>query len=187
MAGDGAESQKDKSEMMDIVDDNNVVIGTMPRSQAYAENHRKRIVYIFVIDPVTHELGFAVRSKTVSWRPLNYTATAGGHVGAGELPYDAAMREMFEEIGIATPLYLIDQGLADDPTNQNKFYDYMFVTFATFDDMVLDPEEVDHIEFMPLEQAKIFFADAAIPQHPKLQEQLLIVQSKWADILALLA
>lgn len=176
MTDDGAASQSHISEMIDIVNDDDVVIGSMPRAQAYAENHRKRIVYVFVIDPETHHIGLAVRGKNVSWRPLHYTATVGGHVMAGETADMAAMREMYEEIGIDRPVILLDKQCASDPTNDQRFIDYIYVTCAAAEDLRLDPVEVERVEFMPLADALKMLENSETLCHPKLREHLDALQ-----------
>lgn len=183
MSANGADSQQHISELMDIVDDNDMVIGVMPRKQAYAENMRKRIIYVFVVNPHNHDIALAVRSKNVSWRPLHYAATAGGHVMSGETAEQAAMREMHEEIGVETPVYLLDKSMITDPINEQKFVDHVYVAFAQPDHLVTDPQEVDRVEFMPLETAQAFIANRDVLIHPNLPVQLDILQRHWSSVL----
>lgn len=183
MSGTGSETQQHISELVDIVDDNDRVLGSMPRSQAYAENHRKRIAYVFVLNSMTYEVGLAVRGAQVSWRPLHYTATVGGHVMSGETGEQAAKREMMEEIGIETDLHLLASCVGTDPTNNQKFVDYIFASFMDeAAEMTLDPQEVDRIEFMPLEKALALSADEAMLRHPKLAEQLKVLHDHWPQL-----
>lgn len=187
MSANGADSQQHISELMDIVDDNDVVIGTMPRKQAYAENMRKRIIYVFVVNPHTHDIALAVRAQNVSWRPLHYAATAGGHVMAGETAEQAAMREMHEEIGVQAPVHLLDKSAITDPTNEQKFIDHVYVAFATPEHIVVDPQEVDRVEFMSLNAAQQFIANRDVLIHPNLPVQLNILQNHWSRVVDLIA
>lgn len=180
----GAATQFINTEMMDIVDDNDVVIGTMTRGQAYAENYRKRIAYIFVIDPETHKIGLAVRSANVSWRPLHYNATAAGHVIAGEEAMESAYREMVEEIGLDKPLHFLDKRPITDPGNGQKFIDSMYIVYARADELVPCADEVDHVEFMTLDEAITLSCDENAPRHPNLHIQMDIIAKHWPLLIA---
>jgi len=85
-------------EPMDIVDDNDQVIGQTTQGEIYSQKLTHRIVHIFVINPETNEVYFQVRSENKSYLPGFYCTSAGGHVSAGETYEQAAKRELVEEI-----------------------------------------------------------------------------------------
>lgn len=96
-------------ELLDIVDEQDRVVGQAPRGEAYARRWRHRCVFVLVRDPqgrifvhrrTAHKLVF----------PSRYDMFVGGVVGAGESYDRAAHREAEEELGVSglpapTPLF----------------------------------------------------------------------------------
>ncbi|MGA5132341.1 NUDIX domain-containing protein [Streptomyces olivoreticuli] len=96
-------------EVLDIVDEQDRVVGRAPRGEAYARGLRHRCVFvrardaqgrIFVHRRTAHKLVF----------PSCYDMFVGGVVGAGESYDEAALREAEEELGVSglpapTPLF----------------------------------------------------------------------------------
>jgi 8-oxo-dGTP pyrophosphatase MutT (NUDIX family) len=92
------------SELVDIVDTDDVVLRTVPRRQMRAERLRHRAVFIAVVHPVDGRLLIHQRSERKDLWPGWWDIAVGGVVTAGEGYGVAARRELFEEIGIdATP------------------------------------------------------------------------------------
>lgn len=87
-------------EWVDVVDENNDVIGQATREQMRAENLRHRATYIVVHDGMGKIL-VQRRTKHKDYCPGLLDATAGGVVQQGELMLDSARREAEEELGIA--------------------------------------------------------------------------------------
>ncbi len=95
-------------EFVDIVDEDDRVVRSVPRSEMRAEVLRHRAVYIFVLDTArTHVLAHQRASNKDVW-PSRWDLAVGGVLSAGERYAEAAPRELFEEVGIAAPL--IDLG-----------------------------------------------------------------------------
>ncbi len=116
------------SEVMDIVNDNNEIVGQTTQDEIYAQKHSHRIVHVFVIHPKENKVYFQKRAETKSFLPGYYCTSAGGHVQAGESYEEAAKRELREEIGLNTELQEVGSMLfeADD----HKRFIKLFVTFA---------------------------------------------------------
>ncbi|GAA3773978.1 NUDIX domain-containing protein [Streptomyces chiangmaiensis] len=95
---DGAMSAAD--ELLDIVDENDRVIGQSPRGEAYARGLRHRCVFIQARD-VEGRLFVHRRTPTKLVFPSLYDMFVGGVVGAGESYDDAALREAAEELGVS--------------------------------------------------------------------------------------
>ncbi|MDK0518594.1 NUDIX domain-containing protein [Streptomyces sp. ML-6] len=87
-------------EMLDIVDENDVVVGRAPRGEATARRLRHRCVFIEVQDA---EGRFFVHRRTATKLvfPSRYDMFVGGVVGAGESYEEAALREAEEELGVS--------------------------------------------------------------------------------------
>jgi 8-oxo-dGTP pyrophosphatase MutT (NUDIX family) len=106
-------------EILDIVDENDHVIGQSPRGEAYAQGLRHRCVFIQAKD-AGGRLFVHRRTPTKLVFPSRYDMFVGGVVGAGESYDDAALREAEEELGVTglpRPEYLF-KFLYDDGAGQ---------------------------------------------------------------------
>lgn len=105
---------QDDEEWLDLVDDNDVIVGRQLRSHQMGVNRNFRVVNAFIRNS-KGELWVPRRAATKRLFPLCLDASMGGHVGAGE-PYELAFRRETEEelaldidkiewreIGILTP------------------------------------------------------------------------------------
>jgi len=117
------------TEEMDIIDDNNVVLGKTTQEDIYKRKLNHRIVHVFVVHPETGEVYFQKRAETKSFLPGYYCTSAGGHVQAGESYLQAAARELKEEIGLETPLQKVHSMIFI--SDQHKRFIEIFVTEAT--------------------------------------------------------
>ncbi|WP_031486987.1 NUDIX hydrolase [Streptomyces bicolor] len=106
-------------EILDIVDEQDRVIGQSPRGEAYARGLRHRCVFIEARD-ARGRLFVHRRTPTKLVFPSRYDMFVGGVVGAGESYDDAALREAEEELGVSglpRPSYLF-KFLYDDGAGQ---------------------------------------------------------------------
>ncbi|MEU8535752.1 NUDIX hydrolase [Streptomyces parvulus] len=87
-------------EILDIVDENDRVVGQVPRGEAYARGLRHRCVFVWARDP-EGRIFVHRRTATKLVFPSLYDMFVGGVVGAGESYDDAALREAEEELGVA--------------------------------------------------------------------------------------
>lgn len=88
------------SESIDIVDEDNNIIGESDVATAHAQGLRHRIAGVFVFD-TDGDLYLQTGNKYGK-----YDLSVGGHVRKGESYEDAAKREMLEEIGLEVPIQL---------------------------------------------------------------------------------
>ena len=96
-------------EILDIVDENDQVIGQAPRGEVYARGLRHRVVFVLARDG-EGRIFVHRRTATKLTFPSLYDMFVGGVVGAGESYDDAALREAEEELGVTglprpTPLF----------------------------------------------------------------------------------
>ncbi|NUL03124.1 NUDIX domain-containing protein [Streptomyces lunaelactis] len=87
-------------EILDIVDENDEVIGQAPRGEAYARGMRHRCAFILVRD-AEGRIFVHRRTSTKLVFPSLYDMFVGGVVGAGESYDAAALREAEEELGVS--------------------------------------------------------------------------------------
>ncbi|MFF8846149.1 NUDIX hydrolase [Streptomyces sp. NPDC015127] len=106
-------------EILDIVDEQDRVIGQAPRGEAYARGLRHRCVFVLARD-AEGRVFVHRRTATKLVFPSLYDMFVGGVVGAGESYDDAALREAEEELGVSglprpVPLFTFLYEGAGDP------------------------------------------------------------------------
>lgn len=112
-----------------IVDDNDRPVGAATKVEAWASGLKHRLVHILIED-MGGRLLLQKRSSEMELWPDCWTASASGHVDAGESYLAAAERETVEELGVKIPLKLEEIGdfywsgeFADKKLNRfNKVY-----------------------------------------------------------------
>ena len=107
-------------EMVDVVDQNNRIIGETPRKGVHKTDKLHRAVHIFMLDS-DGRLWIERRGQSVDTHPGFYDSSAAGHVSKGESYNEAARREALEELGIEglelKPYYDLPLG----PDTKNEF------------------------------------------------------------------
>jgi len=141
-------------EILDIVDDNDKIIGQASINEAHEKGLRHREVHVWFYSP-NGELIWQCRSKNKELYAGFLDATVGGHVSSGQIPLDAAIRETGEETGIevgAKDLQLIRKVRSDssDPSNglvNNVFrYIYAYPFNGKLEDLRIEEGEISHFE-----------------------------------------
>ncbi len=87
------------SEILDIVNDNDEIIGQAKRDRVHREGLVCRLVYVCFYT-ANREVILQKRSDIKKNDPGKLTTTASGHVASGQSYLEAAARETFEETGI---------------------------------------------------------------------------------------
>ena len=87
------------SEILDVVNDNDEVIGQAERDRVHSEGLVCRLVYVCFYT-AKGEIILQKRSDTKKNDPGKLTTTVSGHVGSGQTYLEAAVRETVEESGI---------------------------------------------------------------------------------------
>ena len=88
-----------EKEVVDVVDEDDNVIGTIFRKDEIFGKHILRSASIFLIND-KNEILLQLRSKNSKHYPLHWDVSGGGHVNSGESYEECAKRELFEETGI---------------------------------------------------------------------------------------
>jgi len=87
------------SEILDIVNDQDEVVGQAERDRVHREGLVCRLVYVCFYTS-NQEVILQRRSNTKKNDPGKLTTTASGHVASGQGYFEAAIRETFEETGV---------------------------------------------------------------------------------------
>lgn len=141
-------------EIFDIVNEQDQVIGQLPRSQVHAEKHLHRAVHVFVFN-TRGELLLQKRSADKDEYPHCYTSSASGHVSAGETYDETAPRELAEELGIQGNLTRLTQ-IAGTPDNAREHA--VLYELTTDDAVTPDPGEIASICYLPLSEIDLRLA-----------------------------
>jgi 8-oxo-dGTP pyrophosphatase MutT (NUDIX family) len=111
--------------MLEIVDDNDIVIGIRSREEIHALGLRHREVHLWLVTP-GNEIIFQKRSAFKDTFPNLMDATVGGHVEAGQSYEQAAIAEAEEEAGLLItpsqlrPLAMLANDAFDERLNKRN-------------------------------------------------------------------
>ena len=86
-------------ELLDVVNDNDEVIGVRSRGEIHAEGLMHRAVHILLFNS-QGKLFLQKRSLSKDEQPGKWDSSAAGHVDSGEAYLDCACREINEELGV---------------------------------------------------------------------------------------
>ncbi|MFG2891701.1 NUDIX hydrolase [Streptomyces sp. NPDC048248] len=86
-------------EILDVVDENDQVVGQAPRGEAYARRLRTRCAFVLARD-AEDRIFVHRRTPQKLVFPSHYDMFVGGVVGTGESYDEAALREAEEELGV---------------------------------------------------------------------------------------
>ena len=90
-------------EFLDVVDENDKVVGKASKSEIYKKRLRHRIVHTMIFNS-EGKLLLQKRSVNKSFCPSYWSTSVGDHVQSGETAEEGALREMEEEVGIKSAL-----------------------------------------------------------------------------------
>lgn len=109
-------------ELLDVVDIDDRVIGQLTRGEIHARGLMHRAVHVLLYN--SRGLLFVQkRSELKDINPGLWDTSAAGHVDAGEVPLDAAVRELREELGVTVATSALEPlgRLGPDPDTGNEF------------------------------------------------------------------
>ena len=92
-----------KKEFLEVVNENNQVIGTASRWEIHQKALRHRSVHIFIFN-TQGGLYLQKRSPDKDQYPEHWDSSAAGHADPGESPLETAQRELLEELGLEAKL-----------------------------------------------------------------------------------
>lgn len=151
---------KKKDELLDLVDENDQVIGTIWKSEAHTDSskiHREVAIAIF---NQKGEVLIQRRSMNKTNDPGSWKITAAGHVGAGENPKIAVEREVLEELGFKVDAVFVDKGFEKREgrkgSTEARFF-YIYYSLVDSDPVVtLDITEVMDVKWIHPRKLEVF-------------------------------
>jgi isopentenyldiphosphate isomerase len=158
-------------ELVDIVDDHDVVVGTATRAEMRAGRLRHRCVAVLVRHPDGRVLAHRRSPDKDVW-PGRWDLAVGGVVGRGESYETAAARELAEEVGIhgVTPRYVRHVVYDDDDVSeQARLYEVTWDGPLHFAD-----GEVVEARWLTASELR-----ALIAQEPFCPDTLALAASVW--------
>ena len=143
-------------ETFDVLDKWGVRTGeTAGREKCHLEGLWHRAVVVFVVSIDNQRVLLQKRSATKKLWPNCWDLTAGGHVLAGEIGYQAALRETKEEIGLELrpeDLLCIGSSISENLKGEiiNRHFNEYNVAKSDVDpaELKLQPEEVEEVKWV---------------------------------------
>jgi isopentenyldiphosphate isomerase len=145
VSGQPADDANRPDELLDLVDADDRVIGTVRKGLTERDPsliHRE----IAILVHRGGELLWQLRSAAKTVMPLTWDIACAGHVGAGDTPVAAAHRELREELGVELDLVFLERRLVRQPTETFVAHVFAAAAPAPFEP-VLDPIEVAAVEW----------------------------------------
>ena len=173
-SSDGAgRSPLSDDELLDLVDADNAVVGTVPRSRAHGEPAlRHRAVHVLVYD--RHgALLLQKRSPRKDVQPGKWDASVGGHPAAGEDYAAAAVRETGEELGLtiaAADLEPVHEYVWRSAVETEHVRSFRLRSDGPFRP---HPEEIDEVRFWSPEELRAAHGSGLLT--PMLEHELTLL------------
>ncbi len=146
-------------ELVDIVNENNELTGEQrPKSEAHRLGLWHRAVHVWLYNQ-KNEILLQLRAKEKKIFPDVWDVAVAGHISAGEDPITTVLRETEEEIGLTIDpkqlsfFKIFKTHIIYKAINNNEFlYTYFLPFNGKLADLKLQKEEVQDINFFPLQQ-----------------------------------
>jgi len=148
-----------QDERVALVDEHGCVVGSAARSVVRRDNLRHASTAVLVRDRAGR-IYLHRRSDTKDWAPGHWDVAAGGVMTAGEAPYDSALRELEEELGVAgVELVALGTRRYEDATT--RCFEHVYET--VWDGPVRhQPEEVVEGRWVSFDELAAVLADPGV-------------------------
>ena len=145
-------------ELLDIVDENNNLTGEfVDREIVHSEGLLHREVGVIVLNE-NNEILLEKRASTKKQSP-NKWALCAGHIEAGDVPENAILREIKEEIGIDITkkelqfldVFRRDKKFNNGQHNNTYIYIYIYKTNKKVEDYTIQVEELSEVKYFSID------------------------------------
>jgi 16S rRNA (adenine1518-N6/adenine1519-N6)-dimethyltransferase len=137
------QSEAATEEHFSVVDQQDQVIGSVPRGKVHANNLLHRAVHVLIFD-AAGQVFLQKRSQWKDRHPLAWDSSAAGHVTAGEEYDTAASREVREELGANISLEKVAKLSASQRTGYEFIWLYRGLSTSQ---LRPDPKEIEAGEY----------------------------------------
>jgi isopentenyldiphosphate isomerase len=146
-------------ELIDICDENNNLLDIQKmKSEAHKKGLWHRASHIWIYNS-KGEILLQLRAKEKSLYPNMWDISAAGHIGAGEDSITSGSREVEEEIGLKLKKEDLDfwmirkvKAIFREIKNNEFYYVYFFKFDGDINQLKLQKEEVQKIQFLPIDK-----------------------------------
>jgi len=152
------------------------------KSEAHLDGSWHRAAHVWLYN-FRGELLLQLRAAEKTLYPSVWDVSAAGHVGVGEKPIIAALRELEEELGLQVApedlefFKVVKNSPPFSGFKNNEFYHVYFCEYAgSLDELILQPEEVDQVKYFTISEIE--------RQLEHDQENFVPHGSYWYEILA---
>lgn len=171
-------------EYLDILDEYGNKTGKIKdRKQIHIDGDWHRVAFIFVVNS-KGEIILQKRSKEKETNPNKWTASASGHLSAGDKEIEGALRELEEEIGIKSNeeelkyLFTVKEKYKNEKENLNinHFSDvYLLFKDIKIEDLTLQKEEVSEAKYISYKEFEKIIKEENVVRHDEIYEGVLKV------------
>lgn len=166
-----------KEEFLEVVDEDNQVVGIASRYDIHKEGLRHRSVHIFIFN-TQGDLYLQKRSSSKDQYPEHWDTSAAGHTDPGESPLEAAQRELGEELGLTVPLMKV----LEYPACLETGWEFVTLFMARTDAPIhLNLEEATAGRYFAPGQLTQFLSDPLQNIAPGFPVLYALYQSKFAE------
>jgi isopentenyldiphosphate isomerase len=152
-------------EILDVIDEEDNVIGQMAHADINTKLLPHRIVHVLIFNKEGKML-LQKRSATKSFCPHHFSTAVGGHVQSKESYEEAAYREFEEELGVRVPINFMFKTKYLDPRN---FFMSLGIFSAVYDgDFEINKDEVESVEYFSRDELDSMIANGEL-FHPELK------------------
>lgn len=141
-------------EYLDILDDYGNKIGIKSRDDVHKDGNWHKVACIFVVNN-KGEIILQKRSKEKKSSPNKWTASASGHLLAGDTDIEGALRELEEEIGLKANenelqyLFTVkEESIKPDRKTRHFSNVYLLLKNVNLDNLTLQKEEVSEVKYV---------------------------------------
>jgi isopentenyl-diphosphate Delta-isomerase len=148
-------------ELLDIVDDNDIVLGREPRSTVHKVGLQHRGVHVFLFT-TDGKMLVQKRSADRASSPSMLDCSVSEHVKAGESYREAAIRGMKEELGLeGGEIERLTKFRMNYGVNDNEISE-LFQGIVEPGDVKFDPIEIETIAYLGMDELKRMLRDGNI-------------------------
>jgi isopentenyl-diphosphate delta-isomerase type 1 len=149
-----------QNEVFDVVNERDEVVGRESRSEVHRLGLKHRAIHVLLTNS-PGEVFLQKRSSTKDTWPRAWDSSVSGHLDAGEDYYEAARREVREELGweLTEPLTRIFKIDACEETGQEFVWVYRGEAEGPFN---LHPEEIESGRWFSVSEVEALIGDPTV-------------------------